>query len=286
VTTAFLYVAHYLNSGVCTAPIISNRDRRQAGQSTHWGQRLATAHAGRQQVDTVSTEPTPRDPLLGLAVELANLCQCGSALAVIGPGPRTRVASLQCQTCEAHRGWISGLTHSFVSEIIVRFGRPTAPIKIGRSEQLIKNSDSRPECAPTASSAHEPHQEVPMRKHEVFPSSFYNSKLVSEGPILLTIDFVRMESVGEGANKSEKLVAHFREANSKLLVITPTKFDAIALIAESDETDDWGGIQIVLEAGKTQLQGKLVDCVNIRSPRKPKRTVAENKAEFDDEVGF
>jgi hypothetical protein len=139
-----------------------------------------------------------------------------------------------------------------------------------------------------------------MRKHEVFPSAYYNAKAVAEGPILLTIDFVRMESVGEGTNQSDKLVGHFKEQNSKFLVVTPTKYDAIALIAESDETENWSGVQIVLEAGKTQLQGKLVDCVNIRSPRKPRRMtvteppipkprvppVAENEAEFDDEVGF
>jgi hypothetical protein len=140
-----------------------------------------------------------------------------------------------------------------------------------------------------------------MRKHEAFPSAYYNAKSVSGGPILLTIDFIRMESVDEGANKGEKLVAHFKETDAKLLVINPTKFDAIALIAESDETNDWGGVQIVLEAGKTQLQGKLVDCVNIRPFRKPKRLttieptpaklrippVVEDEAEFgEEEVEF
>jgi hypothetical protein len=139
-----------------------------------------------------------------------------------------------------------------------------------------------------------------MRKHEAFPSAYYNAKSVSGGPILLTIDFISMESVGEGGNKGEKLVAHFKEPDSKLLVINPTKYDAIAIIAGSDETNDWSGIQIVLEAGKTQLQGKLVDCVNIRPPRKPKQTtpagpatpapkvptVAGDEAEFDEEVEF
>ena len=55
-----------------------------------------------------------------------------------------------------------------------------------------------------------------MRKHEVFPSAYYNAKAVAEGPILLTIDFVRMESVGEGTNQSDTLVGHFKEQNSKL----------------------------------------------------------------------
>jgi hypothetical protein len=110
--------------------------------------------------------------------------------------------------------------------------------------------------------------EVIMRRHEAFPSTYYNAKDVSTGPIMLTIDFTAIEPVGEGTNQQQKLVAHFKEPNAKLLVVTPTKFDAIALIAQSDETEDWPGVKIVLEAGKASLQGKLVDSVSIRAPRR------------------
>jgi hypothetical protein len=109
-----------------------------------------------------------------------------------------------------------------------------------------------------------------------------------------------MESVGEGVSKQEKLVIRFKEENSKLLVVTPTKYDAIALIAKSDETDDWPGIKIVLESGKTTFQGKLVDSVTIRGPRKPPSPrgqaappspkkpppVMEAEAELDDDIEF
>ena len=132
-----------------------------------------------------------------------------------------------------------------------------------------------------------------MKRHEIFPSTYYNSQDVRDGRFLLTIDFARMESVGEGASKQEKLVLHFKEEDSKLLVVTPTKFDAIALIAKSDETDDWPGIEIVLESGKASFQGKLVDSVSIRAPRNPtppKRPAAppapEAQTEFDDAIEF
>jgi hypothetical protein len=94
-----------------------------------------------------------------------------------------------------------------------------------------------------------------MRKHEVFTSNYYNSKDVSTTPIMLTIDYVAMEPVGEGANKQEKLVAHFREPKAKLLVVSSTKYDAIALIAQSDETEDWPGVKIVLEPGRLPFKG-------------------------------
>jgi len=56
-----------------------------------------------------------------------------------------------------------------------------------------------------------------MKRHAIFPTTYYNSQDVREGPILLTIDFGRMESVGEGASKQEKLVLHFKEEDSNLL---------------------------------------------------------------------
>jgi hypothetical protein len=109
---------------------------------------------------------------------------------------------------------------------------------------------------------------------------------VSTGPITLTVDFVAMERVGDGANQKEKLVAHFKEPNSKLLVVTSTKFDAIALIAKSDETDDWQRVVIVLDAGQVPYQGKLVDSVIIRPPRRPasRKPTPPPEPDFDDEI--
>ena len=126
-------------------------------------------------------------------------------------------------------------------------------------------------------------------KNDLFPSKYFNSQDVRQGAILLTIDFVRMEFVGEGANKQQKAVVYFKEKNSKQLVLTSTKFNSISLIAQSDETEEWGGVKIVLEAGKAQFQGKLVDSVVIRAPRKSKRAEVESPSSpppTDDEIGF
>ena len=134
------------------------------------------------------------------------------------------------------------------------------------------------------------------KKAELFPSEFYNSNDVRSGPILLTISHIRSEPVGNGTNTSDKCVAHFREANSKKLVVTSTKFYAIAMIAKSDETDDWPGVQIVLELGQTNYQGKLVDAITIRAPRRPNKSVGQTvppitcpptiEPELDGEISF
>ena len=113
-----------------------------------------------------------------------------------------------------------------------------------------------------------------MKKSEVFPSDYYNSGDVKTGPILLTISHVRIEPVRNGTNTSDKCVAYFREPNSKTLVVTSTKFDAIAMIARSDDTESWAGVQIVLELGQANYQGKLVDAISIRAPRRPNKLAA------------
>src|SRR5262245_8877140 len=134
-----------------------------------------------------------------------------------------------------------------------------------------------------------------MRKSELFPSEFYNSGDVKSGAILLTISDVRIEPVGNGTNSSNKCVAYFQEPNSKKLVVTPTKFDAIAMIAKSDDTENWRGVQIVLELGKANYQGKLVDAISIRAPRRPNKLAAPaapiarppaTEVDLDDQISF
>jgi hypothetical protein len=178
-------------------------------------------------------------------------------------------------------------TYNFINRIISEFGPLTTPITIRRGKGTSSNSGLYPEYAPADQPASRYAEESIMRKQDVFPKTHYNAKdLLSSGPALLTIDYAAMEPVGEGVNQQEKLVAHFKEPDAKLLVVTSTKFDAIALIAKNDDSDNWPGTKIVLETGKVSFQGKLVDGISIRAPRKTasKKPPPVDEAEFDDEI--
>jgi hypothetical protein len=234
-------------------------------------------------------------PVLGLRVHLPDTCDCGGSTALIGADSALHLAELRCDSCDAYRGSMARVTYGFIAQIIDNFGRPTVPIVIRRSERSI-NSGSKPESALAASPAYD-QEYILMRKSDIFPSTYYNAADVREGAILLTIDDVKLEPVGEGTNKTDKAVAYFEEEGAKLLVVSPTKFDAIALIAKNDDTNDWPGTKIVLEAGKTTFQGRLVDSVAIRAPRKPPSPpklpptgptapVAGAEADLNDEVPF
>ena len=79
--------------------------------------------------------PAPIDPLHGLSAQLSDTCQCGSHDAVIGEGKGPHAASLFCNGCERHRGWMANEIHLFVAEIVKKFGKPTTPIRIQRKKR-------------------------------------------------------------------------------------------------------------------------------------------------------
>jgi hypothetical protein len=75
----------------------------------------------------------PIDPLYGLFVQLSDTCRCGSRVAIIGEGKGPHRASLFCERCGTHRGWMANAAHAFVSKIIEKFGKPTTPIRVRRN---------------------------------------------------------------------------------------------------------------------------------------------------------
>ena len=139
-----------------------------------------------------------------------------------------------------------------------------------------------------------------VTKSTAFPSTFYKATDITS-PILLTIASVTPERLGEGRDAQDKYVASFEEQGSKLLVVSSTKWDAIALIARTDESDNWPGTRIVLYRDKVTFGGKLVDGIKIRAPRalaqasKPSlevpvepsnRAIPAISQDLDDEIPF
>jgi hypothetical protein len=53
---------------------------------------------------------------------------CGSAELLTGSSKGPHAASLRCNRCDRHRGYVSAALAKFLTEAITRFGRPTAPL--------------------------------------------------------------------------------------------------------------------------------------------------------------
>lgn len=73
-----------------------------------------------------------RNELIGLVVQLPDVCYCGAVRATMHAGAGPHVAALRCIYCGSHRGWISRATYSFIAETVRLAGRPTRSLVIRR----------------------------------------------------------------------------------------------------------------------------------------------------------
>src|SRR6476620_8700506 len=65
---------------------------------------------------------------------------CGQTVVVVGKAAGPHVASLDCATCDRHRGWLPKTIANFLMETISRFGWPTEAITIRNPEFAQANA--------------------------------------------------------------------------------------------------------------------------------------------------
>jgi hypothetical protein len=78
--------------------------------------------------------------LAGIEVQLPKICQCGSPLALVGPGAGPHAARLNCRTCNRHRGWLSRASYEFLFRTILILVRPKNPIIIRRGNDAAMST--------------------------------------------------------------------------------------------------------------------------------------------------
>jgi hypothetical protein len=82
---------------------------------------------------------TDQNTLIGLPIKLqrtidGSCALCGETAVIIGAGAGPHVASLRCACCDRHRGWLPKTVADFLTDLVLRFGRPAEPITIRNSE--------------------------------------------------------------------------------------------------------------------------------------------------------
>jgi len=220
---------------------------------------------------------TDTTPLAGLRVQLERTidtpCTCGGTVVVIGEGAGPHAASLRCEGCDRHRGWLPRTITSFFSETTRRFGVPNEPFLIRDATQTQLDI-----------------KDTQMKRTDLFPSRFLRCVDLQGRPQTVIIKLVSLEDVGDDGK--QKPVIYFR-GKEKGLVCNATNFDVIAE-AYGDETDDWAGQPIEIYPTKVPFKGQLTDAIRVRIPQaktqakpapapKPAPALAE---ELSDEIPF
>jgi hypothetical protein len=85
--------------------------------------------------------------LIGLRVKLDRPADrerpCCNNIYVISAGKGPHAGALHCADCGQHRGWLSKSTAQWVTAVIAKFGAPTGPV-------LVRKTDTYEEEAPPA----------------------------------------------------------------------------------------------------------------------------------------
>jgi len=110
-----------------------------------------------------------------------------------------------------------------------------------------------------------------MKLSEAYPSSFLKADDLQGRDVIATISSVELESIGQGADKEQKLVIGFR-GKEKKLVCNKTNAGTIGQLY-GDETDDWIGKQVILTARDVEYQGKTTLAIRV-SLKKPATAAA------------
>ena len=113
-----------------------------------------------------------------------------------------------------------------------------------------------------------------MKLSEAYPSSFLKADDLQGRDVIATISSVELESIGQGADKEQKLVIGFK-GKEKKLVCNKTNAGTIGQLY-GDETDDWIGKQIILTARDVEYQGKTTLAIRV-SLKKPATAAAAAK---------
>lgn len=100
--------------------------------------------------------------------------------------------------------------------------------------------------------------------NEAFPSKYLSAADLQGRPARVTINEVVMESIGQGAQASNKPVLYFA-GKQKGLVMNKTNARMIASQC-GDEMNDWIGTEIELFAIWTEFQGQPVEAIRVRFP--------------------
>lgn len=119
-----------------------------------------------------------------------------------------------------------------------------------------------------------------MKLSEAYPSKYLTAEEL-DNDVTVTISDVDCEEIGQGAQKSRKLVLSF-QGKKKKFVVNKTNAKTIADVLGTDETDDWIGQRITIGPTEVEFQGEMVNSIRVR--RKKPSSAPKMTADADDKT--
>ena len=134
-----------------------------------------------------------------------------------------------------------------------------------------------------------------MDMNSAFPSKYLRACDVAAAPIKGRIESVYMDKVGDG----EKPILMFMANGEEQKVVLNRINTDILIQAYGSESENWRGQLVKAYKDRTQFQGKMVDCIRLKTPPQQEQPPAPPQREPgwepgqeietdepDDELGF
>lgn len=104
-----------------------------------------------------------------------------------------------------------------------------------------------------------------MKLNEAYPSKYLTAEEL-DADVTVTISDVDLEDIGQGAQKSRKLILSF-QGKKKKFVLNKTNAKTIADVLGTDETDEWIGQRITIGPTEVEFQGEMVNSIRVRKKK-------------------
>ncbi len=101
-----------------------------------------------------------------------------------------------------------------------------------------------------------------MNLSQAYPSKFLTAEDLNGRDATVTISSVDLEEIGQGRDKSSKLVIGMM-GKKKLFVVNKTNAKTIEKVLGSSETDDWIGKRITIGPREVEFQGDMVTALRV-----------------------
>jgi hypothetical protein len=127
-------------------------------------------------------------------------------------------------------------------------------------------------------------------RDDIFPPKYLKASDLNGQPLTLVIKRAPVEALTSPDGKQERKTVLYFDGVPKKLPLNQTNWDAVVDVTGEADSDDWPGQKVEVYPTTTQMGGKTVDCVRIRTPMvRPaprSRSNPPTADDLNDEIGF
>jgi hypothetical protein len=134
------------------------------------------------------------------------------------------------------------------------------------------------------------------KRDDLFPSRYLRAGDLNGKPAVVTITSAPIENLKTPDGREDRKTVLYFRTGKKVLPLNRTNWDSVADVC-GDDTETWPGCRIEIFPTKTEMKGKVVDCIRIRAPAQDDFVTVAGKAaprarkqpaaeEMDDEIPF